>query len=79
MDDGTEVHVYSSEDEDHGCFGRGPVVAFEVDNFADARNRLLAAGIEFYPEPRRASDKIWQHFKAPDGNVYESIGREIGA
>lgn len=44
-----------------------------------ARNRLLAAGIELmYPEPQRASGKIWQHFKAPDGNVYEIIGRDIG-
>jgi len=79
LHDGTEVHVYSSKDEEHEFFGHGPVVAFEVDNFADARNRLLAAGIEFiHPEPQRAADKIWQHFRAPDGNVYEIIGREIG-
>src|SRR6185295_8512527 len=51
LHDGTEVHVYSSKDEEHEFFGHGPVVAFEVDNFADARNRLLAAGIEFiHPE-----------------------------
>lgn len=78
LQNGTEVHVYSAEDPDHDFFGTGPVVAFEVDDFADARRRLLEAGIEFiYPEPQRALGKTWQHFRAPDGNVYEIIG-EIG-
>jgi len=27
----------------------------------------------------RGAHPTWQHFKAPDGNVYEIIGREIGA
>ena len=77
---GTEVHVYGPKDEDHGFFGGGPVVAFEVDDFAEARDRLIAARIEFiYPEPQRASGRIWQHFRAPDGNVYEIIGRDSGA
>lgn len=75
LQDGTEVHVYRPTDEDHAFFSEGPVVAFEVDDFLTARSRLLAAGIEFiYPEPQRASGKIWQHFRAPDGNVYELIG-----
>lgn len=78
--DGTEVHVYSSHDEHHDFFGSGPVVAFEVDNFAVARRRLLGAGIEFiYPEPQRAFGKIWQHFRAPDGNVYEIMGNDVAA
>ena len=72
---GTEVHVYGPKDADHEFFGSGPVIAFEVDSFAAARDRLLGAGIEFiYPEPQRASGRIWQHFRAPDGNVYEIIG-----
>jgi catechol 2,3-dioxygenase-like lactoylglutathione lyase family enzyme len=78
LNDGTEVHVYALKDEHHEFFGGGPVVAFEVDDFAVARNRLLGAGIEFiYPEPQRASGKIWQHFRAPDGNVYEIIGDDV--
>jgi len=53
LHDGTEVHVYGSKDEHHEFFGSGPVVAFEVDNFAVARSRLLGAGIELiYPEPQ---------------------------
>ena len=39
----------------------------------------FSAGIEFiyYPEPQRASGRIWQHFRAPDGNVYEIIGNDV--
>jgi len=80
LDDGTEVHVYGTRDQDHDFFGSGPVVAFEVDDFAAARARLLGAGTEFiYEEPRRASGRIWQHFIAPDGNVYEIIGNDVAA
>lgn len=75
LDDGTEVHVYDESDPHHDFFGAGPVVGLEVDDFHTARERLLAHGIEFiYPEPQRAAGKIWQHFRAPDGNVYELIG-----
>jgi len=80
LNDGTEVHVYGELDEDHGFFGSGPVVALEVDNFAAARTRLLSAGIKFvYEEPQRAWGKVWQHFFAPDGNVYEIIGNDVAA
>ena len=77
--DGTEVHVYGPNDEHHEFFSTGPVVAFAVDDFGVARSRLLAAGVEFvYPKPQRASGKVWQHFRAPDGNVYELIGDDAG-
>ena len=80
LDDGTEVHVYSPRDQDHEFFGSGPVVAFEVDDFATARARLLDVGTQFiYEEPQRALGRIWQHFIAPDGNVYEIIGNDIAA
>ena len=75
LEDGTEVHVYGPKDTHHEFFGEGPVVAFEVDDFAVAQSRLRAAEVEFiYPEPQRAAGKVWQHFRAPDGNVYELIG-----
>ena len=78
LQDGAEVHVYGPKDRHHGFFGKGPVVAFEVDNFRVAQSRLPAAVVEFiYPEPQRASGKIWQHFRAPDGNVYELIGDDV--
>jgi catechol 2,3-dioxygenase-like lactoylglutathione lyase family enzyme len=80
LSDGTEVHVYGPQDQDHEFFGSGPVVAFEVDNFATARARLLGVGTKFiYEEPQRALGRIWQHFIAPDGNVYEIIGNDVAA
>jgi catechol 2,3-dioxygenase-like lactoylglutathione lyase family enzyme len=73
--DGTEAHVYPGEDRDHDFFGGGPVVGFAVASFATARAALIAAGIEFvYPDPQRFDGRAWQHFRAPDGNVYEIIG-----
>jgi catechol 2,3-dioxygenase-like lactoylglutathione lyase family enzyme len=73
--DGTEVHVYPGDDQEHAFFGNGPVVGLAVASFAGARAALLAHGIEFlYPEPQRAGGRAWQHFRAPDGNVYEIIG-----
>jgi catechol 2,3-dioxygenase-like lactoylglutathione lyase family enzyme len=73
--DGTEVHVYGAEDTDHDFFVSGPVVGFAVESFAAARAALVRAGIELlYPEPQRKDGRAWQHFRGPDGNVYEIIG-----
>jgi catechol 2,3-dioxygenase-like lactoylglutathione lyase family enzyme len=73
--DGTEVHVYGTDDPDHAFFGDGPVVGFAVDSFRAVHATLVAAGTEFsYPEPQRAGGRAWQHYRAPDGNIYEIIG-----
>jgi catechol 2,3-dioxygenase-like lactoylglutathione lyase family enzyme len=75
LKDRTEVHVYAGDDSDHDFFGSGPVVGFSVSSFAAARAALVKAGIEFlYPDPQRQDGRAWQHFRAPDGNVYEVIG-----
>jgi catechol 2,3-dioxygenase-like lactoylglutathione lyase family enzyme len=73
--DGTQVHVYGPGDQDHEFFGTAPVVGLAVDSFRTAHAAMAAAGIEFlYPEPQRAGGQAWQHFRGPDGNVYEIIG-----
>jgi catechol 2,3-dioxygenase-like lactoylglutathione lyase family enzyme len=75
LGDGAEVHVYGQDDSDHDFFGSSPVPGFWVDSFEAARAALETAGIEFiYPEPQRAAGRAWQHFRGPDGNVYEIIG-----
>ena len=75
LGDGAEVHVYGPDDVDHDFFGSSPVVGFWVASFEAARTALEAAGIEFiYAVPQRAEGRAWQHFRAPDGNVYEIIG-----
>jgi catechol 2,3-dioxygenase-like lactoylglutathione lyase family enzyme len=75
LQDGTEVHVYGSDDADHEFFGTAPVVGLAVDSFRAAHADLARARVEFlYSEPQRANGRAWQHFRAPDGNVYEIIG-----
>jgi catechol 2,3-dioxygenase-like lactoylglutathione lyase family enzyme len=72
---GTELHVYGPDDDDHDFFGPGPVVGFEVDDFEATRARMVAAGIEFVGEPQRADGTAWNHFRGPDGKIYEIMER----
>lgn len=75
LGNGTEVHVYGPDDDDHRFFGSAPVVGLEVDDVATARARMEAAGIEFMTEVERAGVSAWCHFRGPDGNVYELLSR----
>ncbi len=73
--DGTEVHVYGADDAHHAFFGEGPVVGLRVDSFRAAQAALIEHGLEFvYPDAQRQGGSAWQHFRGPDGNIYEIIG-----
>jgi catechol 2,3-dioxygenase-like lactoylglutathione lyase family enzyme len=72
--DGASIHVYDAADADHDFFGSGPVVGLEVEDFAAARTAMTAAGIAFIGEPQRDAGVAWNHFRGPDGNVYEITG-----
>jgi catechol 2,3-dioxygenase-like lactoylglutathione lyase family enzyme len=72
--DGASIHVYDSTETDHAFFDRGPVVGLEVDDFRTARAAMVRAGIAFIGEPQRDAGVAWNHFRGPDGNVYEIIG-----
>ena len=72
--DGSSIHVYDVSDADHDFFDAGPVAGFEVDDFDAARAALVAAGVAFIGEPQRDSGVAWNHYRGPDGNVYEIIG-----
>jgi catechol 2,3-dioxygenase-like lactoylglutathione lyase family enzyme len=74
--DGTSIHVYGADDADHDFFDGGPVVGFLVDDFATCRAAMREAGIAFIGEPQRGGGAIWNHYRGPDGNVYELMGRE---
>ena len=52
-----------------GHFETGPVVGLEVRDLAQAVAELRRAGIELLGEP----GPTWQHFRGPDGNVYELV------
>ena len=73
-EDGSSIHVYANDDADHEFFGTGPVVGLEVDDFEAARAAMVAAGIEFIGDPQRDAGVVWNHYRGPDGNVYEIIG-----
>ncbi len=75
LGNGTELHVYGLADDDHDFFGPGPVVGFDVADFAATRARMIAAGITFIGDPQRDGGTVWNHFHGPDGNVYEIIER----
>jgi len=49
-----------------------PVVGFLVDNIEEARNELRSKGVELIGDIQRSNGgSAWQHFRGPDGNLYE--------
>jgi catechol 2,3-dioxygenase-like lactoylglutathione lyase family enzyme len=79
LTDATQVEVYHLEEEFHSFFTSGPVVAFLVDDVDEARTKMEAAGIEFIGPIQRAGSTSWNHFKAPDGTVFEISSRSGGS
>ena len=77
--DGTQIHVYAADDADHDFFDAGPVVGLVVDDFEAARAALTAAGVAFIGDPQRDGGTAWNHYRGPDGNVYEIIGPDRSA
>lgn len=76
LSNGVELHVYSSTDTDHTFFGLGPVIGLEVANFAAARARMIEAGVEFIGDIQQDGKRLWNHFRGPDGNIYEIMGTD---
>lgn len=68
---GDTVEVFTTEEPEHTFFTTGPVVGFLVDDVDAARRDLEAAGVELIGEVGRGGGYAWQHFRGPDGNVYE--------
>ena len=73
--DGGQMEVWSPEDDFHSFFTSGPVVGFEVDDINQASTRMEATGIEFLGPIQRSGSAAWNHFRGPDGNIYELISR----
>jgi len=46
-----------------------------VDDVDAARATMEAAGIEFIGPIQRAGKTSWNHFRAPDGTVFEILSR----
>ena len=71
-----QMELYRQEEEEfHAFFTTGPVVAFQVDDVDSARTTIETAGIEFIGPIQRAGKTSWNHFRAPDGTVFEILSR----
>ena len=75
LTNGTQVELYRPEEAFHAFFTTGPVVAFWVDDVDAARATMQAAGIAFIGPIQRAGKTSWNHFRAPDGTVFEILSR----
>lgn len=74
LDDGTTVEVYGPGDADHVFFGNAAVVGFLVDDFDAARAEMESVGVDFLGRVQHEAGTSWNHFRGPDGNIYEIIG-----
>lgn len=61
--DGTEVEVWSPEDEFHSFFGTGPVVGFRVEDVDGARSRLEEVAIQTVVQ---FHEHFWSPYSALD-------------
>jgi predicted enzyme related to lactoylglutathione lyase len=74
MPDGEMFEVMGPTDEAHEYFTTGPVPGFRVRDLDRAVAMILEAGGELLGEACRLDGgDAWQHFRAPDGFVYEVV------
>jgi catechol 2,3-dioxygenase-like lactoylglutathione lyase family enzyme len=69
LPDGRNVEVFSADYPKKDHFTTGPVVGFAVSDLPAAVEELRSAGAELVGVP----GPTWQHFRAPDGNIYELV------
>jgi catechol 2,3-dioxygenase-like lactoylglutathione lyase family enzyme len=69
LPDGNNVEVFADGYEGKEHFDTGPVTGFAVRDLPAAVAELRANGVELLGEP----GPTWQHFRGPDGNVYELV------
>jgi len=72
LPDGHNVEVFDVSHPGKNHFDTGPVAGFAVHDLAAAVAQLRTAGVELLGEP----GPTWQHFRGPDGNVYELVASE---
>jgi catechol 2,3-dioxygenase-like lactoylglutathione lyase family enzyme len=69
LPDGRNVEVFGTGYPGKEHFRSGPVAGFAVTDLPAAVEELRAAGVELLGE----AGPTWQHFRGPDGNVYELV------
>lgn len=79
LGDGTSLHVYGPDDEDHVDFGERLCVGYRVADVAATLARLRAAGIELLDDlPQSDGEEAWCHIRTPDGAIHEILGPDPG-
>lgn len=69
---GDRLELFGPDAVEHDQLDTGPVAGLWVEDAAEARDELLAAGHDEVTELERGRDgHHWFYFKAPDGNYYE--------
>ena len=75
LPDGDRIEIFGPTMASHAHFTTGPVAGFSVEDVDAARDELMAAGAELLGPLQREGSDAWQHFRGPDGNIYEINGR----
>jgi catechol 2,3-dioxygenase-like lactoylglutathione lyase family enzyme len=74
LPDASCVEVFAEAESDHRHFTTGPVVGFLVEDLSAARNEFVRHEIQLLgPVGGEVGDYRWQHFRGPDGCVYELV------
>lgn len=69
LQDGRHVEVFGTGYAGKEHMQTGPVVGFAVTDLPQAVAELRQAGVELLG----GAGPTWQHFRGPDGNVYELV------
>ncbi len=71
---GDTVEVFGEKSRYNPHFSSSPVVGFLVENIESARDELVKNRTELIGEIEHGEDGYaWQHFRGPDGNLYEIV------
>ncbi len=71
---GDTVEIFGPNWKYNKHFSSAPVVGFLVDDMDQACNRLREARLELIGDVKKGEKGYaWQHFRGPDGNVYEVV------
>jgi len=69
---GDTVELFGHASKYNTHFTSAPVVGFQVEDIEGARTELVENGIRLVGGIKHGNDgSTWQHFKGPDGNIYE--------
>jgi catechol 2,3-dioxygenase-like lactoylglutathione lyase family enzyme len=72
LPDGGTVEVFSNRSKYNAHFGSSPVVGFLIDDMETARKEIEQSGLELVGGIHKGEHGYsWQHFRGPDGNLYE--------